>query len=104
MFGYLTYGYGVNGELWPTDGVFPVYQDEGTVKFGTLEDGFREYLVMMNQWYNDGLISSDFVSNTDRNMFDPDTATASTVFSMPISTTLRTSMATPQKRALKLHR
>lgn len=75
MFGYLTYGYGVNGDLGSANGSFPVYHDNGTVKFGSLEDGFKDYLKMMNQWYNEGLISSDFVSITDPNMFDPEAAT-----------------------------
>ncbi len=68
-YGGLTYGYGINGELWSGANAYPLYAEEGTVKFATTEDGFRDYLKMMNQWYNDGLISSDFVSNTDRDMF-----------------------------------
>ncbi|MGI5936222.1 MAG: hypothetical protein ACOX7I_05435 [Oscillospiraceae bacterium] len=74
MFGYLTYGYGINGELWSNENVLPLYHDNGVVKFGSMEDGFKEYLTMMNQWYKDGLISSDFVTITDRHMFDPDAA------------------------------
>lgn len=36
----------------------------GTVKFGPIQDGCLEYLTMLNKWYSDGLISSDFVSYT----------------------------------------
>ena len=48
------------------------YNEDGTVKYGPIEDGFYDYLVMMNQWYADGLISSDFTTITSMNiMFDP---------------------------------
>lgn len=69
IYGGMTYGYGVGGELWSQEGAYPLYAEEGTVKFATLEDGFKDYLTMMHQWYEDGLVTSDFVSNTDRNMF-----------------------------------
>ena len=69
IYGGMTYGYGINGELWSNDGAYPLYAEDGTVKFATMEDGFKDYLTMMHQWYEDGLITSDFVSNTDRNMF-----------------------------------
>lgn len=42
--------------------VEPYYQIDGKVKFGLMEDGFVEYIKMMNKWYSDGLISSDFVT------------------------------------------
>ena len=75
MYGGLTYGYGVNGDLWTKEGGYPFYAEDGTVKFATMEDGFRDYLKMMNQWYEEGLFTSDFVSITDRNMFDAGEAT-----------------------------
>lgn len=34
----------------------------GTVCFSPLEDGFKNYIATMSQWYNEGLIYSDFVS------------------------------------------
>lgn len=36
----------------------------GTVKFGPIQEGCLEYLTMLNEWYSEGLISSDFVSYT----------------------------------------
>ena len=75
MYGGLTYGYDINGELWTKEGAYPFYAQEGTVKFATLEDSFKDYLKMMHQWYDEGLFTSDFVSITDRNMFDPGEAT-----------------------------
>lgn len=38
------------------------YVEDGVVKFGLVEPGFQEYLIMINKWYNEGLISADFVS------------------------------------------
>ena len=49
----LTSGYGVKADF---------YQEDGQVKFGFLEDGMKEYLTMMNEWYADGLIYHDFYS------------------------------------------
>ena len=75
IYGGMTYGYGVNGQLWVSDNEYPLYAQEGTVKMATVEDGFRDYLKMMHQWYEDGLISTDFLSISDRNMFDAGEAT-----------------------------
>ncbi len=43
------------------------YQDNGTVKFGQTEEGFRKYLELMHDWYEKGYISKDFasISNVD---------------------------------------
>ncbi len=38
------------------------YLDQGEVKFGLLEDGFMDYLTLMNSWYSQGLIDPDFMS------------------------------------------
>ena len=46
----------------------PFYQVDGSVKFGALEDGWLDYVEMVKGWYADGLISSDFVSNTGNAM------------------------------------
>lgn len=39
------------------------YNDNGTVKFGPLEDGYRQYIEMAHQWYTEGLIDPNFISN-----------------------------------------
>lgn len=49
----------------------PFYQVDGKVKFGALEDGWIDYVGMVHGWYADGLISSDFISNTG-NAMSPD--------------------------------
>lgn len=39
----------------------PWYQVDGVAKFGIVEDGYREYLEMIRQWYEEGLVYSDFI-------------------------------------------
>lgn len=39
-----------------------MYQTDGTVHCSLIEDGYRDYLTLMNDWYNKGLISKDFAS------------------------------------------
>lgn len=51
----LTAGYGVNSS-W--------YQIDGQVYYAPVQEGFREYLTMVNQWYAEGLIHQDFMNNT----------------------------------------
>ena len=38
------------------------FQEAGTVKYGQIEPGFKSYLALMNDWYQRGFISKDFVS------------------------------------------
>jgi len=38
------------------------YQDNGTVKYGFIEPGYKELLTMLNDWYNKGLIEPDIAS------------------------------------------
>lgn len=39
------------------------YNDNGTVKYGPLEEGYRQYLEMAAKWYDEGLIDPNFISN-----------------------------------------
>ncbi len=55
-------GYGVAGTLDQTRGLYPFYQIDGEVHFSVTEDGFREALEMLSQWYAEGLIYKDFMS------------------------------------------
>jgi putative aldouronate transport system substrate-binding protein len=41
------------------------YNENGTVKYGFIEDGFKEYLTEMITWIDEGLISKDFYANTE---------------------------------------
>lgn len=43
----------------------PFYQIDGQVHYGIIEEGFRDYVAMMHQWYEEGLIGVDFTSNAD---------------------------------------
>lgn len=48
-------GYGVIGAF---------YAENGTdVKYGFVEEGFRDYIAMLAQWYHEGLIDRDFMSH-----------------------------------------
>lgn len=47
------------------------YNQDGTIKYGPIEEGFHEYVEMMHQWYDEGLISSDFATRYEFSlMFD----------------------------------
>lgn len=57
--GFDVLSFTANGRGRVTD---PFYQVNGEAKFSLLEDGFREYVTLLNQWYAEGLISRDFVT------------------------------------------
>lgn len=72
-------GYGVSGyyTVYDDSGEIPnvMFQIDGTAHCSLLEDGYRDYLTMLNKWYTEGLISSDFLSgscnpNDSRNLGD----------------------------------
>lgn len=41
----------------------PTWSEDGEFKHAVLSDGYKKYLRMMNQWYQEGLIYSDFISS-----------------------------------------
>ena len=41
------------------------YQEDGTVHYGPLEEGFTQYLTLLHQWYQEGIINSKFLDFTD---------------------------------------
>ena len=51
---YFLSAYGVKSEF---------YKDGDKVKFGPIEDGYRQYLELMSQWYAEGLVDQNFISN-----------------------------------------
>ena len=78
---YLGAGYGIaTTYLTFLSGREPFYQVDGTVKFGPMEDAYYDYLVMLNQWYHEGLIWSDFYSYTERFNAPPDSGVLSGQF------------------------
>lgn len=63
--GVFAAGYGVTAETASTRAFINV---DGTAVFCPLEDGYREYVEMIRQWYQEGLIDPDFISyNTNAN-------------------------------------
>ena len=57
--------------------VIPTYVEDGTIKFGPMEEGFKEYITLIKDWYDKGYIHSDFVS-LNANWNSPDYANAIT--------------------------
>lgn len=40
-----------------------IYLEDGKVKFGPVEPGYKEFVTVMNQWYSEGLIDKDLATN-----------------------------------------
>lgn len=38
------------------------YNEGGKVKYGPVQDGYKDFLTEMNKWYNDGLLDKNFAS------------------------------------------
>lgn len=55
----------------------PTFVKDGEVKFGPMEDGFKEYITLMHEWYTKGYIDSDFISK-NANWNGPDYGNAIT--------------------------
>lgn len=54
------------------------HQENGQVKFGPAQEGWREYVTLMHDWYEKGLIDPDFMASTSAVSFIPDTAMITT--------------------------
>lgn len=74
---WMTSGLYVPGNCWSggygvvTDGAFCLAEDGETIIYPYADEGFREYLEMLHQWWDEGLIYSDFVSiDPDDNYID----------------------------------
>ena len=55
--------YGVALKIDAITGDLPWIVEDGEVKFGYLEQGFTDYITLMNSWYEKGLIDSDTASH-----------------------------------------
>ncbi|TLS51769.1 extracellular solute-binding protein [Paenibacillus antri] len=53
------------------------YNDNGTIKYGPIEPGFKEYLAQLNAWYEEGLFDPDFATQ-DGAAFDAKVINSST--------------------------
>lgn len=47
------------------------YVEDNTVKYGFYEEGFYDYLTMMNRWFTEGLLYSDFAAQSASQQFPP---------------------------------
>lgn len=54
------------------------YQEDGQIKFGPAEEGWKEYVTLMHDWYEKGLIDPDFMASTALAPILPDTAMITT--------------------------
>ena len=57
--------------------VAPTFVKDGEIKFGPLEEGFKEYITKMHEWYTKGYIDPDFIS-INSNWNGPDYSNAIT--------------------------
>ena len=57
--------------------VAPTFVKDGEIKFGPLEEGFKEYITKMHEWYTKGYIDPDFIS-INANWNSPDYSNAIT--------------------------
>ena len=63
-----TYWMNADGEQYFSMGYDVSYGFEvvdGVVEYGPVQEGFRDYLTMMNQWYEEGLIWHDFATSEE---------------------------------------
>ena len=57
------YGIDITGEFMAGFDTAPYfYQRDGEVQFGPLDDSYRDYLVMLNKWWEEGLLDADFAT------------------------------------------
>jgi putative aldouronate transport system substrate-binding protein len=49
---------------------YEVILKDGKAVYGPIEPGYKDYLAMMHQWYEEGLIDPDFVTNEDWGLGD----------------------------------
>lgn len=57
---------GLGGVFIAAYGIGPAfYQEDGVVKYGPVQPGFKEYLAKMNDWYEKGLIDVDFAARDE---------------------------------------
>lgn len=61
---------GVQGDLLNGYNIGNYYQVDGEVRFGPMQPEFKEYLTMMNQWYNEGLLSDSFLTSQAEVLMD----------------------------------
>ncbi len=61
----LVQGYGINGLVADAAMSEPFYQIDDQLMYGPIQPEFKEYLTMVHDWYQEGLIWQDFMSYPD---------------------------------------
>ena len=62
----LVSAWGILGSVGDGTGISdPMYQIDGEVYYGPIQEEFKEYLTTMNEWYEEGLIWQDFMTYSD---------------------------------------
>ncbi len=61
----LVQGYGINGLVADAAMSEPYYQVDDKLLYGPIQPEFKEYLTMVHDWYQEGLIWHDFMSYPD---------------------------------------
>lgn len=64
-------GYYSYGELTSSFGVANVYVENGEVKVGFEQEGFYDYMVQMREWFSNGYINPNFVTDEGGSMMSP---------------------------------
>lgn len=65
-----------NGFGWMLNTSYPIisaygvindfFNQNGTVKYGVIEPGYKEFLALLNKWYKEGIIDKDFATRDDK--------------------------------------
>lgn len=74
-YGEFSAGYGVSGFFTTVPSLnYPLIVKDGVVRWGTAMDEYQGYLAMLNKWYDEGLLLSDFYSLSGWTIYDEDLA------------------------------
>lgn len=68
---FLASGFGITAAFQSMMGAaYPYYVEDGEVKYGPLEEGYREYVELIRDWTDKGLISKTFIQDNANPMGD----------------------------------
>ncbi len=68
---FLASGFGITATFQSMMGAaYPYYVEDGEVKYGPLEEGYREYVELIRDWTDKGLISKTFIQDNANPMGD----------------------------------
>ena len=68
---FLASGFGITATFQSMMGsAYPYYVEDGEVKYGPLEEGYKEYVELIRDWMDKGLISPTFIQDNSNPMGD----------------------------------